>query len=308
MRVHYGLESLNQIRNAVVTTGLFDGVHIGHKTIINKINQIAQSINGQSVLITFYPHPRKVLYPETEGKDLMFISSQTEKIELLRKAGLDHLIIIKFTIEFSRTSSEQFIRDILINKIGLKYIVIGFNHHFGHNRKGNFEYLYRLSQELDFKIEVIPEQDVQHETVNSTTIRKAIKEGHIQRANSYLGYEYIILGGLGKGTHLFEDINFPTLTVQIEEAGKLIPTNGIYAVAVQWGGEQYRGMAIIWRTPNEERPFVEIHILNFDNIFPNDDAAIYFHKQIQFGITITNIDELRRELQNGKMLVDELVF
>lgn len=308
MQVHYGLESVKRIRNAVVTTGLFDGVHIGHKTIINKINQIAQSINGQSVLITFYPHPRKVLYPETEGKELMFINSQSEKIELLRKAELDHLIIIKFAIEFSRTSSEQFIRDILIDKIGVKYIVIGFNHHFGHNRKGNFEYLYNLSQELDFKIEVIPEQDIHHETVNSTTIRKAIKGGQIQRANSYLGHEYIIIGDLGKGTHLFEDINFPTLTVQIEEAGKLIPAKGIYAVAVQWGGKQYRGMAIIWQTPNEEQPFVEIHILNFDNNFPNDDATVYFHKQIQFGITIANIDELRRELQNGKELVDEFVF
>lgn len=308
MQVHYGFESVKQIRNAVVTTGFFDGVHIGHKVIINRINQIAQSINGQSVLITFYPHPRKVLYPETAGKDLMFISSQKEKIELLRKAGLDHLIIVKFTIEFSRTSSEEFVRDILVGKIGAKSIVVGFNHHFGHNRQGDYEYLYNLSQELDFGIEEIPEQDIQHETVSSTTIRKAIKEGRIQRANAYLDHQYIIIGGLGKGTHLFKDINFPTLTVQVEEAGKLIPPNGIYAVAVQWAGTQYRAMGVVWRTPNEEQPFVEVHILNFDNSFPDDEATVYFHKQIQLGITIANIDELRRELQEGKLLVDELIF
>lgn len=308
MQVHYGFESAKQIRNAVVTTGFFDGVHIGHKVIINRINQIAQSINGQSVLITFYPHPRKVLYPETAGKDLMFISSQKEKIELLRKAGLDHLIFVKFTIEFSRISSEQFIRDILIGKIGAKYIVVGFNHHFGHNRQGDYEYLYSLSQELGFGIEEIPEQDIQHETVSSTTIRKAIKEGRIQRANAYLDHQYIIIGGLGKGTYLFKDINFPTLTVQIEEAGKLIPPKGIYAVAVQWAGKQYRAMGIIWHIPNEEQPFVEVHILNFDKNFPDDEATVYFHKQIQLGITIANIDELRRELQDGKALVDELIF
>ncbi len=307
MQVHYGFDNAKGIKNAVVTTGSFDGVHIGHKVIINRINQIAQSINGESVLITFFPHPRKVLYPETAGKDLMFISSQKEKIELLRKAGLNHLIIVKFTIEFSKTSSEQFIREMLISKLGAKFIVVGFNHHFGHNRQGDYDYLYKLSNELDFGVEEIPEQDIQHETVSSTTIRKAIKEGRIQRANAYLDHQYIIIGGLGKGTHFFHEVEFPTLNVQIEEAGKLIPPNGIYAVAVQWNGTQYKAMGIIWRE-HDDQPNVEVHILNFDNHFPNDEATVYFQKQISIGITLSNKQTLRKELETGKLLVDELIF
>ncbi|MBC7126531.1 MAG: riboflavin biosynthesis protein RibF, partial [Bacteroidales bacterium] len=130
MKVHYGFDGIGEITNPVVTTGSFDGVHLGHKVIINRINEIAQSIGGESVLITFYPHPRKVLYPETAGKNLMFILSQREKIELLSKTGLDHLIIVKFTLEFSKISSVQFIRDYLISKLNARYIVVGFNHHF----------------------------------------------------------------------------------------------------------------------------------------------------------------------------------
>lgn len=313
MQVHYGFDQAVGIKNPVITTGSFDGVHIGHKTIINRINEIARGINGESVLITFYPHPRKVLYPETAGKDLMFISSQKEKIELLRKAGVDHLIIVKFTIDFSKTTSEQFIRDILVGKLGAKFIVVGFNHHFGHNRQGDYEYLYNLSQELGFGVEEIPEQDIQHETVSSTTIRKAIKDGRIQRANAYLDHQYIIIGALGKGTHFFRDIDFPTLTVQIEEAGKLIPPNGIYAVGIQWNGLQYKAMAVVWRDEEDDHhtdgvPNVEVHIIDFDQKFPDDDATLYFHKQILFDVDLHNTQKLKKQLSIGKTSVDELIY
>ena len=313
MQVHYGFDQAVGIKNPVITTGSFDGVHIGHKTIINRINEIARGINGESVLITFYPHPRKVLYPETAGKDLMFISSQKEKIELLRKAGVDHLIIVKFTIDFSKTTSEQFIRDILVGKLGAKFIVVGFNHHFGHNRQGDYEYLYNLSQELGFGVEEIPEQDIQHETVSSTPIRKAIKDGRIQRANAYLDHQYIIIGALGKGTHFFRDIDFPTLTVQIEEAGKLIPPNGIYAVGIQWNGLQYKAMAVVWRDEEDDHhtdgvPNVEVHIIDFDQKFPDDDATLYFHKQILFDVDLHNTQKLKKQLSIGKTSVDELIY
>ncbi len=313
MQVHYGFDEAIGIKNPVITTGSFDGVHIGHKTIINRINEIARGIDGESVLITFYPHPRKVLYPETAGKDLMFISSQKEKIELLRKAGVAHLIVVKFTIDFSRTTSEQFIRDILVGKLGAKFIVVGFNHHFGHNRQGDYEYLYNLSQELGFGVEEIPEQDIQHETVSSTTIRKAIKDGRIQRANAYLDHQYIIIGGLGKGTHFFREIDFPTLTVQIEEAGKLIPPNGIYAVGVQWDDLQYKAMAVVWRDDVDEHhddgiPNVEIHIIDFDMKFPDDEATIYFHKQILFDVDLQNPQIVKKQLTTGKAAVDDLIY
>ena len=312
MQVHYGFDTTSGIRDAVVTTGSFDGVHVGHKTILNRIIEIAKSITGESVLITFFPHPRKVLYPETEGKDLMFINSQKEKIELLRKTGLDHLIIVRFTLEFSKVSSNDFIRNYLIDKLKAKFIVVGFNHHFGHNREGDYSYLYKLSKELSFGVEEIPEQDIQHETVSSTTIRKAIKEGRIQRANAYLDHQYIIIGSMGKGSQCFTRVNFPTLTIQIEEAGKLIPPDGIYAVSVEWERTTSKAMVIVWTDYGEDgmekSTNVEVHIIDFNSRFPDSDAIVYFHKRITSGVDTRNLTRLKVQLEEGRSAVDELIY
>ena len=311
MQVHNGFEEAKNIHNAVVTTGSFDGVHIGHKTIISRINEIARSIGGESVLITFYPHPRKVLYPETDGKDLMFINSQKEKIELLRKTGLDHLIIVNFTLEFSKVTSHDFVRNFLIEKLGAKYIVVGFNHHFGHNREGDYSYLYNLKQEFDFEVEEIPEQDIQHETVSSTTIRKALKEGRIQRANAYLDHQYIIIGSLGKGTHYFDQAGYPTVTVQIEEVGKLIPPEGIYATSLYWNKEYYKAMLIVWEDQDNTHPYdknVELHILNLKKVNPDSEATIYFQKRISSIIDIKNPIKLKRHLDLGHEAIEELIY
>lgn len=314
MKVHYGFDDVGSIVNPVVTTGSFDGVHLGHKVIINRINEIARNIGGESVLITFYPHPRKVLYPETEGKNLLFILSQREKVELLSKTGLDHLIIVKFTLEFSKISSLQFIRDFLINKLKASYIVVGFNHHFGHNREGDYDELKKLSTQYNFMVEEIPEQDIQQETVSSTTIRKALLEGKIQRANAYLDHYYMIIGSLGKGSHFFQAVGFPTLTVQIEEAGKLIPPEGIYAVSVEWNNSSYRAMVIIWSSPNDTginlvtNRNVELHIINFDGVLHGGDAYIFFHKQVTEKIKISDSKLLYQQLREAANQVDELIY
>lgn len=314
MQVHYGFENVGTIRNPVVTTGSFDGVHLGHKVIINRINEIARSIGGESVLITFYPHPRKVLYPETVGKNLMFILSQREKIELLSKTGLDHLIIVKFTLEFSKISSVQFTKDFLISKLNARYIVVGFNHHFGHNREGDYQELKQLSSQYNFMVEEIPEQDIQQETVSSTTIRKALLDGKIQRANAYLDHYYIIIGALGKGSHFFREVGFPTLSVQIEEAGKLIPPEGVYAVSLEWGDASFRAIVIIWSDTSDEatNPVVlrnvELHILNFDGTFRSSDAYIYFHKQVLETVCITDIRSLYRQLADAVQKAEELIY
>lgn len=313
MKVHYGFDDLGAIKNPVVTTGSFDGVHIGHKTIINRINEIARSIGGESVLVTFYPHPRKVLYPETAGKNLMFILSQREKIDLLGKTNLDHLIVVRFTLEFSRVSSLDFIKKFLVDKLHAKYIVVGFNHHFGHNREGDFEELTRLSREYSFNVEEIPEQDIQQETVSSTTIRKSLLEGRIQRANAYLDHQYIIAGSLGRGTHFFNRVGFPTLTVQIDEKGKLVPPEGVYATTLEWGSKSYRAMVIIWSNHNGVDQDVngrniEVHILDFEGKFLSDDGKIYFHKQIIGGVDVTDESGLRHQLADALKSVDELIF
>jgi riboflavin kinase/FMN adenylyltransferase len=194
MKIFRSFEEASFIRNPVVTTGSFDGVHIGHKTILNRLNMLARKYNGESVLITFDPHPRKVLYPETAGKDLKLINSREEKLELLKKAGLDNIIIIEFTRDFSKITSEQFVRDFLHGMLKAKVVVVGFNHHFGFNQEGDYKQLWALRDKYHFEAEEIPEQEVQHETVSSTKIRQAIKEGFIQKANAYLDHYYIVMG------------------------------------------------------------------------------------------------------------------
>lgn len=311
MEIHYGFESLGSIRNPVVTTGAFDGVHVGHKTIINRIKEIAREIDGQTVLVTFYPHPRIVLYPETEGKDLLFISSQKEKIALLELAGVEHLVIVRFSIDFSKITSDQFVRDILLGKLHAKCIVVGFNHHFGHNRQGDYAYLYSLSQELGFRVEEIAEQDIQNETVSSTTIRKALKEGKIQRANAYLDHQYIIIGALGIGHKVFSEASFPTLSVQLEEVGKLIPPDGVYAVSVKWGSLQYKGMVVIARNILDAGPFgvgVQLHLIDFDHHFPDADATILFHKRIRLGLDTSSPEIINKQLTQDLAFVMDLIF
>src|SRR5512133_2029768 len=194
MRIFNNFDEVTVIRNPVVTTGSFDGVHIGHKTIINRLKMLADKYNGESVLITFDPHPRKVLYPETSGKELMLINSQEEKLMMLEKAGLDNLIVVNFTVAFSRITSQQFVRDLLHDKLHAKVVVVGFNHHFGFNKEGDYRQLWDWQRTYNFEAEEIPEQEVYHETVSSTRIRQAISEGYIQRANAYLDHYYIILG------------------------------------------------------------------------------------------------------------------
>jgi riboflavin kinase/FMN adenylyltransferase len=224
MNIFRSFEEAKFIRNPVVTTGSFDGVHIGHKTILNRLKMLAEKHDGESVLITFDPHPRKVLYPETSGKDLKLIYSQEEKLELLEKTGLNNVIIIEFTKEFSKVTSEQFVRDFLHGMLNVKVVVAGFNHHFGFNKAGDYRQLWAWQGIYNFEAEEIPEQEVQHETVSSTKIRQAISEGYIQRANAYLDHYYIIIGRPEK-YRLNEPVDLPPLLkIPLTEDCKLLPS------------------------------------------------------------------------------------
>src|SRR4030042_2208979 len=251
MKIYRGFEEVKEIKNPVVTTGSFDGVHIGHKTILNRLKILAEKHEGESVLITFDPHPRKVLYPETAGKDLKLINSREEKLELLKKAGLDNIIIIEFTRDFSKITSEQFVRDFLHGILKAKVVVVGFNHHFGFNQEGDYKQLWALREKYNFEAGEIPEQEAQHETVSSTKIRQAIKEGFIQKANAYLDHYYIVMGNPVACN--YENPVFPVSLVKIPvtEECKLLPVNGIYAVSLESGSMNSKGMVIINGTDQE---------------------------------------------------------
>ena len=313
MRVFYDFGQLTNIPNPVVTTGSFDGVHVGHKAIINSINRTARDIHGESVLITFHPHPRKVLFPETAGKDLFLINSQREKIELLRKADLQNLIIVTFTNEFAHISSIDFIRNILVAKLHAAKIVIGFNHQFGHNREGNFDFLRELGTYYNFSVEEIPEQDLHNETVSSTLIRKALQEGRIQRANAYLDHHYMIKGHLSEGNNNLKIRKMNTVMLDIEEECKLIPPDGVYAVKMEVGSNSYKGILNIKnsRYGNDRRMediAIEIFPFNLKEPVAQKDATVYFAKYVRQEFDFKDVDELQNQLEKDKLLVEELIY
>jgi riboflavin kinase / FMN adenylyltransferase len=309
LKIFNNLDQVGLIKNAVVTTGSFDGVHIGHKVILQRLKKLAQETGGETVLITFHPHPRKVLYPETSGKELYLINSQREKTELLRKAGLDNLIIIKFTLDFSKTTSVEFVKSILLNKIHAKKIVIGFNHHFGYNREGDYEKLHQLGSEYGFEVEEIPEQDIQHETVSSTKIRKALLDGNIQKANAYLDHHYIIMGLISNSNPVLKEIGFPSFTVRIEEESKLIPPDGVYAVTVFDEVRSYRGMCFIKkRGKSSIDALVEFHLFDNPEALTGNSATLFFHKRIRGEKPLDTPKALQQQLMTDKTQIDELIF
>jgi riboflavin kinase / FMN adenylyltransferase len=313
MNIYRDLNQKLPIKNAVVTTGSFDGVHIGHKTILNRLNDIAKDIGGESTLITFHPHPRKILYPDTAGRELRLISSQHEKVELLRKVGLHNLIIIPFSIEFSQMSSLEFIRNILVKKLHAHTVVIGFNHHFGHNREGDFEHLHELGKYYNFAVEEIPQQDIDNETVSSTKIRQAIKEGRIQRANAYLDHHYIIISELHRTETILDQAGLNICRVNIDEDVKLIPAEGVYAISVSNVGKYYRGMLNIanpnqLQQPNGQELIIELHLFDCDEDLAGQTMMISFHKRMRDEKNFENTEQLITQLSKDKEAINELIF
>lgn len=306
MNVYYHTaEAAGKIRNAVVTTGSFDGVHIGHKLIINRLNEIATEIGGESVLITFYPHPRKVLYPDQ--KDLKLINSQEEKIELLRKAGLDNLIIVPFSIEFSKTSSHQFVTEMLIGDLGAKVVVVGHNHHFGHGRQGDYSYLHTLSKDMGFQVEEIPLKLIENETVSSTKIRKALKEGNIQRANAYLDHQYIVKGQLYAEEKLHDSFSEPSVGIKITTDEKLIPPPGIYASNLFLDDNCLKAMSFIIEEPSGKKKLISQLIYDkFDT--EGKEGTLYFYKLVWSGNPFGNGATLDQVMEEAREMVEDLIY
>ncbi len=299
-------QAAGKIPNPVVTTGSFDGVHIGHKVIIDRLNQIARQIEGESVLITFFPHPRKVLYPDQQ--DLKLINTQEEKIELLAKAGLDNLIIIPFSVAFSKTSSEDFIRKILIEQLQARVVVIGHNHHFGHNRQGDFSHLHHLSRQLGFDVEEIPMQDIENETVSSTKIRKALMLGNIQRANAYLDHQYIVKGLITPGKGISQLPGQDTFQVAFSEPEKLIPPPGIYATNLVVGNAWAKSMTFVLENTENDYRWMETHLLEPSSEIVNQQGTLYFYKKVS-GVNLAKDPFFTQEdVLEAKEMVNELMY
>lgn len=306
MKVFRSFIEARGIRNPVVTTGSFDGVHIGHKTILKRLRALAEMHNGESVLITFDPHPRKVLYPDTAGKDLKLILSQKEKLELLSEAGLDNIIIIEFTKEFARTTSEEFVRDFLTGSLGARVIVVGFNHHFGFNKEGDYKQLWEWQKKYGFLAEEIPEQDVENETVSSTKIRKAISEGYIQRANAYLDHFYIVIGRPERYSCEICSELPDFFNIDFSDDCKLLPSPGIYAVTAENDVFCSKAMAVIIKEP-EKQPALLAH---FFGEFTNDsdrNLRLSFHKRVQGSVNLHDPSNIAR-IHSAVKEISELIY
>ena len=306
MNVYRHIDEFSSKRNVVLTTGIFDGVHLGHKKIIDQVVQIAQKINGESVLLTFFPHPRMVLYPESN--DLKLLNTIDERLELLRQTGIDHLIIHPFSMEFSRITSLDFVRDILVNKLNTKKLVIGYDHHFGKNREGSFEHLKEYGPLYGFEVEEIPAQEIQQINISSTKIRKSLLIGEIQAANQFLGYHYFINGTVVEGSKVGRQIGFPTANIEVDEDYKLIPANGVYAVKIKIDNNNYSGMLNIGTRPTikEGDVTIEVNIFNFNQEIYNKPIRIEFFEKIRNEVKFNELTELQQQLNHDKQKVLQL--
>lgn len=307
MRIYHHIDEFVRLKNAVVTIGTFDGVHIGHRKIISGIRELADSSGGETVLLTFFPHPRMILHPEDES--LKLINTINEKAELMEQLGINHLIITPFSRDFSNQSAESYIRDVLVNKIGTKKIVIGYDHRFGKDRQGGLDDLQRLGPICGFDVIEIPEQDINEVAVSSTRIRSALLGGNIDLANIFLGYPFFITGTVVRGDQIGRQIGYPTANINIEERYKLIPGDGIFAVKVKIAGEYYKGMAYIGTRPtlNGITRNVEVNIFDFDQDIYNQQIRMDFYHFVREDIKFNSLDELKEQLAKDKLDVTALL-
>ena len=297
MKVYHSIEEFPSDINTIITIGTFDGVHKGHQTIIDKLNATAKEEGLQSVLLTFYPHPRHVLFPDDQK--LKLISTIEEKTQALEKTGLQNLIIHEFTVDFSRLKSVNFIRDFLVNKLNMKHMVVGYDHHFGKNREGTFENLLALSELYDFKLYKIEPQNVDEVTISSTKIRNSIAEGDIEKANSYLCCDFAINGKVEKGNKIGNSIGFPTANIKVVNNWKILPKDGVYAVKVFVEYQQFYGMLNIGVRPtiNDDSHTIEVHIFDFNKDIYNQNIKIEFSERIRGEKKFENLDALKKQLQ-----------
>lgn len=302
MHVYHQISELSGLTNSIVTIGTFDGVHLGHQKIIKRLVELKNKQGGEIVVFTFDPHPRKVLFPEQ--KDLKLITSTSEKCEILKQFGVDHVLVFPFTKEFSQMQANDYISEVIAKGLKTKTLVIGYDHRFGSNREGNIDTLKRFASTYHFNVEEIPAQEINQLNVSSTRIRKAIEEGDIQTANDFLGYSFFITGKVVRGKQLGRTIGYPTANILIGNEDKLIPKIGVYAVNVLIGKQSYKGMLNIGINPTTDTDNTiktEVNIFDFDQDIYEESIKVEFVKRIRNEKKFANLDELKQGLANDKI-------
>lgn len=297
MKLHTDLDFF-KAQKPVVTIGTFDGVHLGHRKVIVRLQEIAKQHNGETVIFTFHTHPRLVTSPNETN--LRLLTTLNEKISLFEKYGIDHLIVYPFNKAFSELTYSEFVEKILVEKIGTHCLVVGYDHKFGKNREGDFEYLKNCAGIFNFEIERLDALLVEEDSVSSTKIRDALQNGDIEKANHYLGYQFTLHGTVVNGKQLGRKLGFPTANIEASDKHKIIPGYGVYAVKVELNNNEYNGMLNIGTRPtfnnNADNRSIEVNIFDFgDNIYGKE-------------ITLKFVDKIRDEqkFENIGMLVNQL--
>lgn len=293
MITYNSLENFNPDFKTIVTIGTFDGVHFGHKYIIEHLNKIAEREGGQSVLLTFDPHPRHVLYEDQH--DLKLLNTLEEKKNQLEELELKNFVVQNFTKEFSRMKYVHFVRDVLVKKLNVDHLVIGYDHHFGRNREGSINELNELSSLYNFTLEQIPPQKKNNVSVSSTKIRTLLNKGNIERANKYLGYEYMLSGNVVHGDKMGRTINYPTANIKVDR-NKLIPKAGVYLVKIIFQSEDFFGMLNI----GVETQKIEVHVFNFLKDIYGQKITIKLINRLRDGVNFKNSQALKKQLQNDE--------
>lgn len=299
MKVHYDLQHLPAFNKGIITTGAFDGVHRGHQQIIQRMKCIAATTGGETIIVTFHPHPRKIT--SSVPGEIKQLSCLNERIKLLSKAGIDHLVVIPFDYHFSNLTADEYVTSFLIHHFHPHTIIVGYDHRFGKGRKGNFELLENYGQKLGFKVEQINEQIIGDETVSSTHIRNYLADKNIVKANELLGYAYFFEGFIVRGNQIGRTIGFPTANLHINDEEKLIPSNGVYAVRVTgsyFGNKTLDGMMNIGVRPTVDghKKVIEVNIFDFNEDIYEQTITVMVYDFIRGEVKFNGLDALKAQL------------
>ena len=310
MKVFHNIIEARNIPNAVVTIGTFDGVHLGHQAIFNKMKNLAQSVGGQTVVVTFSPHPRQVL--NIDSSNLRFITTPEEKLHKFEDYGIDNVVIINFTKEFSRTPSETFIKDYIIDHLKPAYIVVGYDHHFGKNRMGDFDLLSDLKRKYGFKVERVAAQDIEHIAISSTKIRNALSQGNVKSANRLLGYPYSVTATVVRGNEIGRTIGFPTANLELPKEYMLFGRGGVFACLVDYNGVTYKAMANIGHRPTigdraEGDMLIEVNLFDFDGDLYGKPITVRFIDRIRDEVKFEGLQALKEQLERDREKAKDLL-
>ncbi len=302
MQVHRDLSQLPVFKNAALTIGTFDGVHRGHQQIIHQLKTAAATVNGESIIITFEPHPREVLFPEDHGVQLL--NTLEEKIGLLAEQGIDHVIVAPFTPAFSKLSAAAYIEDFLVKNFHPHTVIIGYDHHFGHNREGDIRLMESIQEKFNFRVIEIPREVVHHVGVSSTKIRHYLREGHAILANELLGYPYFLSGTVIHGDKRGRELGYPTANIEVQDKKKLVPGEGVYAVKVAVAGTGHlKGMLNIGRRPTffEKELRIEVNIFDFGEEIYGENMTIHFIDFIRRDEKFDTVPALVAQMEQDKL-------